>query len=114
VDIFPGLGIVTTRDQETQVGVGLNALFSFLHQNSVSPYLLVGAVYRWSHASRRAEALDAAGQVITFEAELNEGQFDSVFGLGTGIRWGTRRLLLEARAYGGTVIYLPLTIGLTF
>ena len=114
VDIFPGVGPVSTRDQETQVGAGLSALFSFFHQRSVSPYLLAGAVYRWSDASHRVEARDPLGQVIRFEADVQEDQFDILLGLGTAINWGTRRLLLEARVYGGTTIYLPLTLGLTF
>jgi hypothetical protein len=80
----------------------------------VSPYLLVGAVYRWSHASRRVWVQDAFGQVTRFNSELNEDQFDILFGLGTAIRLGTRRLLLEARVYGGTAVYLPVTLGLTF
>lgn len=114
VDIFPGVGPVSTRNQETQVGAGLSALFSFFHQRTVSPYLLAGAVYRWSDASHRVEARNALGQLIRFDAEVNEDQFDILFGLGTAIMWGTRRLLLEARVYGGTAIYLPLTVGLTF
>lgn len=114
VDIFPGLGEVSTRDQETQIGGGASALFGFLHQRSVSPYLLVGAVYRWSDASRRVEARNALGEVTTFNSDVNEDQIDILFGLGTALRWGTRRLLLEARVYGGTAIYLPLTFGVTF
>jgi hypothetical protein len=114
VDIFPGVGPVSTRDQETQVGAGLSALFTFFRQQTVSPYLLAGAVYRWSDASRWVEARDPLGQPISFESEVNEDQLDILFGLGTAISWGSRRLLLEARVYGGTAIYLPLTLGFTF
>jgi hypothetical protein len=54
-------------------------------EGSVSPYLLVGVLTRWSDVS--------------------------LLGLGTGISWGNRRLLLEARLYGGTAINMPITIG---
>ena len=113
VDFFPGVGRVSTRDQETQLGGGLSAVITFFRQQAVSPYLLVGGVYRWSDASHRVEARDPLGQVIRFEADAQEDQFDILFGLGTAIRSGTRRLVVEARVCGGTTIYLPLTLGLT-
>jgi hypothetical protein len=113
VETFPGLGPVSSREQETQIGVGLSALFSFLREGSVSPYFLAGAVYRWSDASSRVEVDDGTGQITTFRSSLNEDQFDILLGLGAAFRWGTRRVLLEARAYGGTTIYLPITLGLT-
>jgi len=107
-------GSFAVRDQETQLGVGLSGLLSFLRRGSVSPYLLVGGVYRWSDANRRLEARDDSGQVIDqVELSQNEDQFDILLGLGTAIHWGNRRLLLEARLYGGMAINMPITIGLS-
>ena len=102
------------RERETQVGIGLSGLLNFLPQGSVSPYLLVGAVSRWSDASVRLTLRDDSGQVINqISQDMTEHQFDILLGLGTAIRWGGRRLLLEARLYGGTAINLPITVGLT-
>jgi hypothetical protein len=108
-------GSIEFRDEETQIGIGLSGLVTLLRDRAVSPYSLVGAVYRRSDASERAVLRDAAGQ-ITDQAtlELTENQFDILLGLGTAIRSGSRRILIEARLYGGTVIYLPITVGLTF
>jgi hypothetical protein len=46
-------------------------------------------------------------------SNIRASQFDLLLGLGTAIQSGRRQLLVELRAYGGTVIYLPLTFGVT-
>lgn len=110
----PG-GSIEFRDKETQIGIGLSGLVTLLRDRTVSPYFLIGGVYRWSDAEQRIVLRDAAGQVVDQDTlELNEDQFDVLLGAGTAVRWGTRRVLLEARLYGGTVIYLPITLGLAF
>jgi hypothetical protein len=104
----------SVRERETQAGIGLSGLLSFLPRSSVCPYLLVGAVSRWSDANARLTVRDDSGQVISqISQDQTEHQFDILLGLGTAIRWGARRLLLEARLYGGTAITMPITIGLT-
>jgi hypothetical protein len=108
-------GSLEFRNDETQIGIGLSGLITLLKDRTVSPYLLVGGVYRWSDANGRVVLLDAAGQVVTEDSVgLTADQFDTLFGAGTAIRWGSRHFLAEIRAYGGTIIYLPITVGLTF
>jgi hypothetical protein len=113
-DVFFDGSSFFIRDQENQVGLGVNGMVNFSPRGSVSPYLLVGAVTRWSDANRRFELRDASGQ-ITDQSRISqtEHQFDILLGLGTAFSWGARRLLLEARLYGGMAINMPITIGLT-
>lgn len=109
------LGSVEFRNKETQIGVGLSGLVTFARRQPVSPYLLLGGVYRRSDASQRAVRRDPDGQVVEeAAAELKANDLDILVGLGAAFRWGSRRLLVEARGYGGSVVYLPVTLGLTF
>lgn len=109
------LGSLEFRNQETQIGIGLSGLVTFAQRQSLSPYLLVGGVYRRTDATTRVVERDPAGQVVDqAAADLERNDLDILVGLGAALRWGSRRVLVEARAYGGTVVYLPLTLGLTF
>jgi hypothetical protein len=109
---FTGAPIEGRR--EIQLGVGLSALVALAAERTVSPYLLAGGVYRWSDVNGSAGLRDPSGQVTDWvEIDLTQDQFDILLGLGTAIRAGTRRVLLEIRAYGGATIYLPITVGLT-
>jgi hypothetical protein len=102
------------RDQENQFGIGVSGMLNFAPRSSVAPYLLVGLVTRWSDVNRRFEVRDLSGQPIEQgRISETEHQFDILLGLGTAISWGTRRVLLEARLYGGMAINMPITIGLT-
>jgi hypothetical protein len=108
-------GSVVNRLRETQVGVGLSGLVAFSTRRAVSPYLLAGGVYRLSDIAGSSTVHDEFGQVVEqAEIDQTEDQVDILLGLGAAVRTGTRRVLVEARLYGGTTIYLPLTIGLTF
>ena len=108
-------GSFEQRLRELQLGLGLSAFLALSAQAGFSPYLLAGGVYRWSDVAGENTIRDPAGQ-ITNQAELDqtEDQLDILVGLGFAIRSGTRRVLIEARAYGGTTIYIPVTVGLTF
>jgi hypothetical protein len=107
-------GSFLMRDQENQFGLGVTGMVNFSPRSSVSPYVLVGAVTRWSDADRRFELRDSSGQIVD-QGRISdtEHQFDILLGLGTAFSWGARRLLLEARVYGGMAITMPITIGLT-
>jgi hypothetical protein len=108
-------GSIEVRDKETQMGIGLSGLVTLLRERAVSPYFLVGAVYRRSDADGRVVLRDAAGQIIDqVTLDLTENQFDILLGVGSAIQSGSRRVLIDARLYGGTAIYLPITLGLTF
>ncbi|HEY3012988.1 MAG TPA: hypothetical protein VGJ36_09590 [Gemmatimonadales bacterium] len=64
--------------------------------------------------NRRFEVRDLSGQPSEQgRVSETEHQFDILLGLGTAISWSTRRLLLEARLYGGMAINMPITIGLS-
>jgi hypothetical protein len=112
-DFFPD-GSLFVRDQENQFGIGVSGMLNFAARSSVSPYLLVGAVARWSDANRQFEVRDLSGQPSQ-QGRISETEqaFDILLGLGTAISWGNRRLLLEARLYGGMAINMPIIIGLT-
>jgi hypothetical protein len=112
-DFYPD-GSLFVRDQENQFGIGVSGMLNFAARSSVAPYLLVGAVTRWSDANRRFEVRDLSGNP-TQQGSISENkqQFDILLGLGTAITWGSRRLLLEARLYGGMAITMPITVGLT-
>lgn len=106
-------GPVDVRRQETQVGLGLNGMISLLPSRAVSPYFLVGGVVRWSHLNGRVtvqnpELFEEA------DASVTRTQADILLGVGAAVRRGGHRLLFEARLYGGSVIYAPLTVGFTF
>jgi hypothetical protein len=108
-------GSFNQRLREIQFGVGLSALIAVSPERSVSPYLLAGGVYRRSDISGETTIRDQSGQVTQqVELDQTQDQVDILLGLGTAIRAGARRILLEVRAYGGTTIYLPITVGLTF
>jgi hypothetical protein len=114
LQITPG-GLVAIWDKETQLGAELAGLVTFRRQRSISPYLLVGSVYRWSDAGRRVELIDPSGVHVTeLFSKLRDSQFDILLGFGAAVQSGRRQLLVEVRAYGGTVIYLPFTFGVTF
>ena len=108
-------GSLELRREETQIGRGLGGLLTFLSQRRVSPFLLLGGVYRHTDGEQRAMLRDAAGQTVDdFTSDVSANQLDILVGAGFAFRWGTRRLLLEARAYGGMARYVPVTLGLSF
>lgn len=108
-------GSIEFRSQETQIGVGLSGLLTLLRDHAVSLYFLLGGVYRNSYHGEQVIVRDPAGGPIEdLSQDLSQDQLDILFGAGAAFRWGTRRILLEARVYGGTAVYLPLTFGLTF
>jgi hypothetical protein len=114
VQVTPA-GFVAIWDKETQLGAEMAGLLTFRTQRSISPYVLVGSVYRRSNAGRRVELVDASGRQVTeIDSNTRASQFDILLGVGAAIQSGRRQLLVELRAYGGTVIYLPLTFGVTF
>lgn len=108
-------GSLELRQRETQLGIGASGVFTAWQANRVAPYVLIGAVVRWSDAGTRFGTRTPAGDLVdTVTVDFTETQGDILLGAGVAIRNGTRRLLLEARLYGGTAIVLPVTIGLTF
>jgi hypothetical protein len=108
-------GSIEFRSQETQIGVGLSGLLTLLRNRAVSPYMLLGGVYRYSDHGEQVIVRDPAGGPIDdLSQDFSQDQLDILFGAGAAFLWGTRRILLEARVYGGTAIYLPVTLGLTF
>ena len=110
----PG-GSIEFRSQETQIGVGLSGLLTILRDHPISPYFLLGGVYRLSDHGERVIVRDAGGVPIdNLSEDFSQDQLDILLGAGGAFRWGTRRILLELRVYGGTAIYLPITFGLTF
>lgn len=103
------------RHQENQFGIGLSGIWNILPRSSVCPYLLVGVVSRWSDVSQQFVIRDESGQLVDQSSfSGTEHQFDLLLGLGAAMRWGSRRLLLEGRLYGGSAINMPITLGLTF
>jgi hypothetical protein len=109
--LFPGTetvfapGPIGVRRAETQVGVGVSGQATLFPSRAVSPYLLAGAVLRHSSATVSAEGESLKDTAL---------QPDLLLGGGLSVRAGGRRLSLETRFYGGTTIYMPVTIGLTF
>ena len=112
--VFPDGSSFFTREQEKQFGLALSGMLNFAPQKPVSPYLLLGVVSRFSDARADFKDRDPSGRIIDqWGYSQTDYQLDLLLGLGTAIKWGSRRLLLEARLYGGTAINVPLTIGLT-
>lgn len=109
----PG-GSIEFRSQETQIGIGLSGLLTLRRDRAISPYVLVGGVYRRSDHGERVIVRDPSGPVEEISEDFSHNQLDILFGAGAAFRSGTRRILLEARVYGGTALYLPITVGLTF
>jgi hypothetical protein len=107
-------GSIEFRSQETQIGVGLSGLLTLRRDHPVSPYVLLGGVYRRSDHGERVIVRDPSGAVDERSRDFSHNQLDVLFGAGTAFRSGTRRILIEARLYGGTALYLPVTLGLTF
>jgi hypothetical protein len=102
--LFPAGGAV--RLAETQVGLGVSGQATILPRSAVSPYLLLGAVLRHTSATATFEGAAAKDTAL---------QPDILLGGGLSARaGGGRRVSLEARLYGGTTIYMPVTLGLTF
>jgi hypothetical protein len=108
------IGSVDRRARETQFGFGLSGLLTLPEDHGLAPYLLAGAVYRRSDATSEVTIREDTGQIFEFDVDETDDQLDLLLGLGVAIRAGARRVLVEARAYGGTTIHLPITVGMTF